>query len=156
MYRRLAIFLMMLAGMSTWSHAQARQNICSGAPVPAGWVIVAFGTNGACGGSTFDLEVIEDIATITTPGSTVSACAEGIPLPAEWVVEGVTTNLGCGFGTNNVDQLLQLEGFVVGTEKFVCTGNILPTGWAVVSTTTQAGSCGGGGPNNVDIIRRNF
>lgn len=155
MYRRLAICLMMLAGMSTWSHAQARQNICSGATVPAGWVIVALGTNGTCGGFTFDLEVIEDIATITTPGSTVSACAEGIPLPAEWVVEGVTTNLDCGMGVNNVDQLLQLEGFVVGTEKTVCAGNILPTGWTVVSTTTRAGSCGGG-TNNVDIIRRNF
>jgi hypothetical protein len=100
--------------------------------------------------------VIEDIATITTPGSMVNACAEGIPLPAEWVVQGITTNLGCGLGNNNVDELLQLKGFVVGTEKFVCTGNILPTGWAVVSTTTQAGSCGGGGFNNVDIIRRNF
>ena len=156
MYRRLAIFLMMLAGMSTWSHAQARQTQCSGATVPAGWVVVSLGTDFAkCDGSTFDLQVIEDIATITTAGSTVSACAEGIPLPAEWVVEGVTTNLDCGMGVNNVDQLLQLKGFVVGTEKTVCTGNILPTGWTVVSTTTRSGSCGGG-TNNVDIIRRNF
>jgi hypothetical protein len=155
MYRRLAIFLLMLAGMSTWSHAQAQQNICSGATVPTGWVIVDILTNPSCGGFTDDVQTIEDISTITTPGATVNACAEGIPIPTNWVVQGVTTRSNCASGVNNVDELLQLKGFPVGTEKSICAGNTLPTGWSIVSTTTS-NNCGTGVNNNVDIIRRNF
>jgi hypothetical protein len=71
----------------------------------------------------------------------VNACS-GFTLPSGWVLEDVSTNFAdCGGITNDISQLLNLNGLAIGTQKSVCAGDPLPPGWQVQSTSTDFTRC---------------
>lgn len=153
LYRKLAICLLLVAGLSTWSHAQSQQTICAGGNIPTGWIVIHFVTNfGACGGTTNDEWTLEQISGMGA-GATVNGCS-GFTPPDGWVQENVSTNFSdCGGTTNDITQWLNLNGLAIGTQKSVCAGDPLPSGWQVQSTSTDFTRCTGT-TNDIETIKR--
>jgi hypothetical protein len=133
--------LLMVAGFSISSRAQATQAICSGSPVPPGWVVININTDFTqCSGTSNDIEIIEQISTLG-PGATVGACS-GQTLPSGWVLQDLATDFTrCFENSNDLSILLNLNGLALGTQESVCAGDALPTGWVVISISTDFTRC---------------
>lgn len=143
MYKRILLMLLMVAGFSLSSRAQATQQICAGAAVPSGWVIIDSVTDFTmCGGFSNDAERIEQISTLG-PGATVIACS-GQTLPSGWVVRDIATDFTRCFGfNNNLSILLNLNGLALGTQESICSIAVLPPGWVFSANGTDFTRCGG-------------
>jgi len=149
MYKNIALLLLMVAGFSLSSQAQATQPICAGAIVPDGWVIIHISTD-FCSGTSNHIETIEQISTLGT-GATVNACAGNVP-PAGWVLKDVATNFAdCNNSSNDVWVLLNLNGEPPGAAFSVCSGQTLPSGWVVQNVATDFARCSGTN-NNIWVL----
>jgi hypothetical protein len=127
--------------------------ICSGAPIPAGWVWFDRTIDRAhCPGARHEALVIKDIS-----GSPLNErVCNGSPIPPNWVwIDSATDPARCEPSPENLKVLKNLAGAPPGALQTVCKGSPIPAGWVAVNPATDVTRCGDGWrQNNLEVIRK--
>jgi hypothetical protein len=155
MLKRVILAIIVLAAMSAASHAQTL-TICSGQPVPSGYIVTHIQTNLSCGNGTNNQKTLTYIAGDPF-GSTRFACNDGTAIPAGWVIQDTTGNAACGTViAGNLQTIFNTKGAPIGTQETVCNFSPVPQGWQIIQTGLDiVPKCGSTEPSHVGEIVKN-
>lgn len=123
--------------------------ICSGQPVPQGWVVVSWGNSMSCPGWT---PGGMNVMNIKQPGPTETICS-GSPIPPGYVVVSWGNSMNCPGWTPGGMNTMNIK--IPGAQETVCGGSPIPPGYVVIGSANSM-SCPGWTPtsSNQKIIKK--